>query len=199
MARDLNQVIIIGRLTKNPEIKYTASGLPVAKMSIANNGGLVGQGNEKKEIVSYFDVTVWGNQAVNCEKYLKKGSQIAVDGHLRQNRWVDQTTGKNQSKVEIVANGVQFLTPAGQQQGESNPVYNNNQGNFANNTGIANNGNIANNSNNFQPKQQNNYQNNNNLGKDSKDFIPNPWNDTTFDNYEDPFNNSGNPDDDIPF
>ncbi len=189
MARDLNQVIIIGRLTKNPEIKYTTTGLPVAKFSIANNGGLVGQGNDKKEIVNFFDVTVWGNHAVNCEKYLKKGSMVAIDGHLRQNKWVDQATGKNQYKIEIVANGVQFLTPAGQNQQEG---------------GQTNNPNYSNQQNAYQNRGQNNYSEpqQNSPVKEQKDFIPNPWNDTdsNFGNYEDPFNNGGSgSDDDIPF
>ncbi|HOV13201.1 MAG TPA: single-stranded DNA-binding protein [Spirochaetota bacterium] len=195
--RDLNQVIIIGRLTRNPEIKYTAAGLPVTKFTIANNGGVSGQGNDKKELVNFFDVTVWGNHAVNCEKYLKKGSLVAVDGHLRQNRWVDQATGKNQSKVEIVANGVQFLTPQGQNQADANQTYSN-QG-MVNNQ----NQNFPNQQNNYQNKQQNSNQNiSQNVNKEQKDFIPNPWNDTdsNFNNYEDPFSNGGgSSDDDIPF
>jgi single-strand DNA-binding protein len=129
MARDLNQVIIIGRLTRDPEIKYTSTGTPVTKFSIANNAGY-NQGNEKKDVVNFFDINVWGNQAENCSKYLKKGSQVAIDGHLRQNRWVDQATGKNVSKVEIVANSVQFLTSGGQKtdgqpQNYSGPVNQN--------------------------------------------------------------------------
>lgn len=119
MARDLNQVTIIGRLVKDPEIKYTASGVPVTKFSIANNSSYM-QNNELVEYVSYFDINVWGNQAVNCEKYLKKGSQVAVNGVLRQNRWSDKTTGQTRSKVEITANSVQFLTPLSGSQNLSN-------------------------------------------------------------------------------
>ena len=110
MARDLNLVVIIGRLVKNPEIKYTTSGQPVTKFSIANNFTFV-QNNEKKEYTSYFDINVWGNQAVVCEKYLKKGSQVAVTGSLRQNRWNDKASGQTRSKVEITASSIQFLTP----------------------------------------------------------------------------------------
>jgi single-strand DNA-binding protein len=115
MARDLNHVTLIGRLVKDPEIKYTASGVPVTKFSIANNSSYM-QNNELVEYVSYFDINVWGNQAVNCEKYLKKGSQVAVNGVLRQNRWSDKTSGQTRSKVEITANSVQFLTPASSSQ-----------------------------------------------------------------------------------
>ena len=118
MARDLNHVTLIGRLVKDPEIKYTASGVPVTKFSIANNSSYM-QNNELIEYVSYFDINVWGNQAVNCEKYLKKGSQVAVNGILRQNRWSDKTTGQTRSKVEVTANSVQFLTPASGSQTQS--------------------------------------------------------------------------------
>jgi len=176
MARDLNQIIIIGRLVRDPEIKYTSTGTPVVKFSIANNAGF-GQGNEKKEVVNYFDVNVWGNQAENCNKYLKKGSQVAVDGHLRQNRWTDQATGKTQSKVEIVANTIQFLTPAsGQREGVST-----------------------------QQTPQSNYSNQNtaqtSTQKEQPNFNPNPWNDGSSSNSnEDPFSNGSDiTDDDIPF
>jgi len=110
MARDLNQVFIIGRLVRDPEIRYTPSGTPVTKFSIANNSAFM-QNNDKKEYVNYFDINVWGNQAVTCEKYLKKGKQVAIVGVLRQNRWNDKTSGQTKSKVEITAFNIQFLTP----------------------------------------------------------------------------------------
>ncbi|MCK4796696.1 MAG: single-stranded DNA-binding protein [Spirochaetes bacterium] len=142
MARDLNHVSIIGRLVKDPEIKYTTSGMPVTKFSIANNVSFM-QNEERKDYANYFDINVWGNQAVNCEKYLKKGSQVAILGNLRQNRWNDKTTGQTRSKVEITANSVQFLTPisGAQTNNVSNiPVSNipvDNQPNVAaENTGI---------------------------------------------------------------
>jgi single-strand DNA-binding protein len=110
MARDLNQVFIIGRLVKDPEIRYTPSGTPVTKFSVANNSSFT-QNNDKKEYVNYFDINVWGNQAVSCEKYLKKGKQVAIAGVLRQNRWADKASGQTRSKIEITAVSVQFLTP----------------------------------------------------------------------------------------
>lgn len=110
MSKDLNHVVIIGRLVGDPQIKYTPNGTAVTKFSIANNDSFT-TNNETKEYANFFDVVVWGNQAINCEKYLKKGSQVAIDGNLKQNRWKDQV-GNNRSKVEIVANRVQFLTPA---------------------------------------------------------------------------------------
>jgi single-strand DNA-binding protein len=126
MSRDLNLVSLLGRLTRDPEIKYTASGTAVAKFSIANNYSYM-QNNELKEEVNYFDVNVWGNQAISCEKYLKKGSQVAVAGSLKQNRWNDQTSGQARSKVEITANSVQFLSMSNdmsQKQDNQAPVFN---------------------------------------------------------------------------
>jgi len=127
MSNDLNQIILIGRLTKDTEIKYTASGTPVTKFSIANNSIA-----NKTEYVNYFDVNVWGTQAVNCEKYLKKGSQIAVTGSIRQNRWQDQSTGQIKSKVEINAFSVHFLGSKqnGQQQNTQYPQNTQQPGNY---------------------------------------------------------------------
>jgi single-strand DNA-binding protein len=109
MARDLNHSTLVGRLVRDPEVRYSASGVAIAKISVANNDA-VKKDNQWQDEVSYFDVVIFGNQAVNCEKYLKKGSQVAIEGRLKQNRWVDQASGQNRSKVEIVASSVQFLT-----------------------------------------------------------------------------------------
>ena len=139
MARDINQVTLIGRLVKDPEIKYTASGTPVTKFSIANNNSY-SQNNEQVDAVNYFDINVWGNQAVSCEKYLKKGSQVAIIGSLRQNRWTDKATNQTRSKIEITANSVQFLSPASQGSGSTDfkPSTHepSNNSNINNNTGM---------------------------------------------------------------
>ena len=107
MSKDLNNVFIIGRLTKNPELRYTSNGNPVTKFSIANNNSYTKEGNKVDE-TNYFDVNVWGNQAVNVEKYCKKGQQVAISGSLKQNKWTDKD-GQNRAKIEITANSVQFL------------------------------------------------------------------------------------------
>jgi single-strand DNA-binding protein len=174
MARDLNQVIVIGRLVKNPEIKYTTNGTPVTKFSIANNFSFT-QNNEKKDYTSYFDINVWGNQAVVCEKYLKKGSQVAIVGSLRQNRWNDKATGQTRSKVEITASSIQFLTPQSGTSGASTQsAMNNEQPNFID----------------TEP------------GNDAG-IIQDPWKDEAGkgSNINDPFMGeaNGNSDDDIPF
>jgi single-strand DNA-binding protein len=108
MARDLNNVSLIGNLVRDPEMKYTQSGMAVCKISIANNFQQK-KNNEYVDDVNYFDISVFGSVAENCGKYLKKGSKIGVSGELRQNRWTDNQSGQNRSKVEIISNQIQFL------------------------------------------------------------------------------------------
>lgn len=118
--RDINIVFLIGRLTRDPEFRYTANQQAICKFSIANNRSYIAQGNKIEE-TSYFDIVVWAKLAEVCNEYLKKGKQIAVEGRLVQNRWTDQE-GKTRSKVEIVASNVQFLSApvSGQNQMNNN-------------------------------------------------------------------------------
>ncbi|MCL2194035.1 MAG: single-stranded DNA-binding protein [Treponema sp.] len=103
---DLNRVTLIGRLTRDAELKSIASGTAVCKFSVAVNRS-VKSGEEWKEEVSYFDVVLWGRRGEAVHQYLTKGKMIGVDGELRQDRW--QQDGQNRSRVEIVANNIQFL------------------------------------------------------------------------------------------
>jgi single-strand DNA-binding protein len=111
----INKTIIIANLTKDVELKYTSTGKAIANFSIAYNDGF----GDKKE-VSYFDVQVWEKQAENCENYLKKGSLVAIEGKLVQQRWQDKASGQTRSKVVINANQVQFLDS----KGKANEVQN---------------------------------------------------------------------------
>jgi single-strand DNA-binding protein len=172
MSRDLNQVIIIGRLVKDPEIKYTANGTPVTKFSIANNISYM-QNNNLVEYANYFDINVWGNQAVSCEKYLKKGSMVAINGSLRQQRWDDKTTGQKRSKIEITANSVQFLS--GQGGGQPNK-----QSSFG--------------------EKKNFPANNQTAATQSEGIIEDPWNDgANAGGFDEAFTPGTESDDDIPF
>lgn len=103
---DINQVILVGRLTRDSELRYTASGMGICKFSLALNRR-VKKGDEWIEEVSYFDVTLWGKQGEALSKYLLKGKQVGVQGELRQNRW--EQDGQKRSKVEINANNIQLL------------------------------------------------------------------------------------------
>lgn len=109
MASDLNKVILIGRLTKNPEIKQTQSGTSVANFSLACNKTYVQEG-EKKEMVSFFSCVAWTKLGELIVKYCKKGHRLGIEGRLQQRSWEDQN-GNKRSTVEIVVDNVQFLTP----------------------------------------------------------------------------------------
>lgn len=105
---DINKVILIGRLTRDPEIRTLPNGTGIAKFSLAVNRRYTAN-NEAKEEVSFFDCVVWGKMAEVVRQYCQKGKQVAVDGRLRQNRWQDNQTGQSRSKVEIVVDSFQLL------------------------------------------------------------------------------------------
>ena len=103
---DVNHVVLIGRLTRDAELKSIASGQSVCKFSIAVNRRKK-SGDQWEDEASFFDVVLWGRQGETLHQYLLKGKQVAVDGELRQDRW--QQEGQNRSKVEVVANTLQLL------------------------------------------------------------------------------------------
>lgn len=113
MARDINSTIIVGRLTRDPELSYTQSQTALCRFSIANNR----PGANQTEEVNFFDIIAWDKTATVCSQYLKKGSQVVIEGRLQQNRFKDKQTGANRSKVEIVVQSVQFI--GGKQDGQS--------------------------------------------------------------------------------
>ncbi|OGW14101.1 MAG: single-stranded DNA-binding protein [Nitrospirae bacterium GWA2_42_11] len=102
-----NKVILMGNLTKDPEIRYTPAGTAVANFSLAVNRRYK-QGGEVKDEVSYLDIVVFGKQADSCGQYLNKGDAVIIDGRLQQRRW-ETEDGQKRNKVEIVANSVQFM------------------------------------------------------------------------------------------
>jgi single-strand DNA-binding protein len=104
--KDVNHVILIGRLTRDGELKYTQGGQPVCKFSIAVNRS-VKRGDAWQEEASFFDIVLFGKSGEAINQYLVKGKQIAVEGELRQDRW--EQDGQNRSKVEIMAANVQLL------------------------------------------------------------------------------------------
>jgi single stranded DNA-binding protein (ssb) len=113
MSQDVNHVILIGRLTRDAELKYTSGGMAVCKFAIAVNKRRK-QGEEWVEEASFFDIVLWGRQGESLNQYLVKGKQVAVEGELHQNRW--EKDGQTQSKIEIMANNVQLLGGDGQRQ-----------------------------------------------------------------------------------
>ena len=109
---DINHVVLVGRLTRDAELKYTTSGQAVCKFSIAVNRRRK-NGDQWEDEANFFDVVLWGRQGESLNQYLLKGKPVGVDGELRQDRW--QQDGQNRSKVEIVANNIQLLGGGGGQ------------------------------------------------------------------------------------
>ncbi|MCK4436844.1 single-stranded DNA-binding protein [bacterium] len=105
---NLNSVFLIGRLTRDPELRYVPSGKAVANLNLATSQVFTTQAGERKEDVCFVRITVWGKQAENCSQYLSKGSQIFVEGRLRSSSW-ETEAGEKRSRMEVVARRVQFL------------------------------------------------------------------------------------------
>jgi len=103
-----NKVILLGNLTRDPEVRYTPNGSAVASFAIAVNRKYK-QGEETKEEVSYIDIVVFGKQAENCGQYLNKGDAALIEGRIQQRRWDDKETGQKRSKVEVAAQSVTFM------------------------------------------------------------------------------------------
>jgi single-strand DNA-binding protein len=106
-----NKVILIGNLTKDPEIRYTPSGTPVANFRLAVNHKYK-QGDDLKEEVCYIDIVVFGKQAENCGQFLNKGQSVIVDGRLQERRW-ETDDGQKRNKHEVVAQTVRFMPKRG--------------------------------------------------------------------------------------
>jgi len=108
MASDLNKVILIGRLVKDPELRYTQSGTSVASFSIANNRNYNTSTGEKKEDVSFFNCVAWSKKGEVIVQYCKKGQRIGLEGRLQQRVWEDKE-GNKRYNVEVVLENFQFL------------------------------------------------------------------------------------------
>ena len=106
MASDINHVVIVGRLTRDAELRYANSGTAICRFSVANNYSRK-QGDQWTEETNFFDCTMFGRRAEAVHKYLTKGTQVAVDGALRFSKW--EQDGQTRSKVEIHVNEFQFV------------------------------------------------------------------------------------------
>jgi single-strand DNA-binding protein len=103
---DINHVVLVGRLTRNAELKYTGSGAPVSKFAIAVNQRRK-KDDQWVDEANFFDVVLWGKSAESLAQYLVKGKQVGIEGQLRQDRW--EQDGQSRSRVEIVASNVMLL------------------------------------------------------------------------------------------
>jgi single-strand DNA-binding protein len=105
----LNRVLLIGNLTKDPELRYTPSGTPVASLRLAVNSTFKDQTGARKEETCFVTIIVWSRQAEICNQYLKKGRPVFVEGRLIYRSW--EADGKTRSTMEVRADRVQFLGP----------------------------------------------------------------------------------------
>jgi single-strand DNA-binding protein len=103
-----NKVILIGNLTRDPDLRYTPSGSAVCEIGLAINRRFVVNGQDREE-TCFVDVTIWGKSAENSKRFLEKGSPVMIDGRLQLDQWEDREGGGKRSKLRVVAETVQFL------------------------------------------------------------------------------------------
>lgn len=119
-----NKVILMGNLTRDPELRYTPNGRPIAKLGIAVNRSWRTDQGEQREEVTFVDVDVFGRTAENVGQYMRKGRPILIEGRLRLDQWEDRNTGQKRSKLGVVAENVQFLGGRDDNRGGGGGGYN---------------------------------------------------------------------------
>ena len=120
MARDLNKVMLIGRLGRDPEMRFTPSGQPVTTFRLATGRSWTTNKGEKKSETEWFNIVAWGGLAEVCNQFLEKGMRVYIEGRLQTRRWED-SSGNKKSKAEVVANEMIMLSPRSRQG--ANPDY----------------------------------------------------------------------------
>lgn len=113
----INTTTLIGHLGGDPDVKYFESGSCTARLTVYVNEKFTKNG-ETQEQTHRIPVEVWGNTAEYCANYLRQGSHVAVTGSLSENRWTDQATGQNRSRIMVKANRIENLTPKAKDQGD---------------------------------------------------------------------------------
>jgi single-strand DNA-binding protein len=112
----INRVVLVGNLTKDPELRHTPSGTAVCNLRLAVNTRRKDETGQWVDKPNYFDITVWGNQGERCAQYLSKGRPVGVDGRLEWREW-ETPEGNKRQAVEVVADTVQFLGSRGEGEG----------------------------------------------------------------------------------
>jgi single-strand DNA-binding protein len=113
---EVNKVFLAGRLTQDPELRYTPSGVAVTTLRMAVNTTFWGKDSEKREEVCYLNVVVWQKQAEKCVEYLRKGRPVFIEGRLQSRQWEAQD-GQKRTTIEVNANRVQFMDWAEERAG----------------------------------------------------------------------------------
>lgn len=111
---NLNKVMLIGNLTRDPEIKYTPKGSAIAELGLAINRYWTTESGEKKEETTFVNVTLWGRQAEIAKEYLTKGKPVYIEGRLQLDTWDDKQTGEKKSKLKVTGEQMQLLGARGE-------------------------------------------------------------------------------------
>jgi single-strand DNA-binding protein len=104
-----NQVILLGNVTRDPEIRYTPKGTAVTELGMAMNRVFTPEGGEKREEVTFVDVTLWGRTAEIAVEYAKKGRSVMIEGRLQLDSWDDKQSGQKRSKLKVVGDALHLL------------------------------------------------------------------------------------------
>lgn len=112
-GRSLNKVTLIGNLGKDPELRYTNSGVPVASFSVATNEQWKDSDGNAQERTEWHNIVAWQKLAEICAEYLKKGGKVYIEGRLQTRSWDDKNTGQKRTVTEIIANDMIMLDPKG--------------------------------------------------------------------------------------
>ena len=110
---NLNKVYLMGRLTRDPELRYTPKGTAVAELGMAINRYRSSESGEKIEETTFVDVTLWGRNAELANQYLAKGREMMVEGRLQLDSWEDKASGQKRSKLKVVGESMQFIGGTG--------------------------------------------------------------------------------------
>jgi single-strand DNA-binding protein len=110
---NLNKVMLIGNLTRDPELRYTPKGTAVADIGMAINRVRTDEQGQRQEDTTFVDVTLWGRQAELAQQYLSKGRPVYIEGRLQMDTWEDKASGQKRSKLKVVGENMQFLGSSG--------------------------------------------------------------------------------------
>jgi single-strand DNA-binding protein len=120
---NLNKVMLIGNLTRDPELRHTPKGTAVAELGLAINRVWMDEQKGKQEETTFVDVTLWGRQAELAQQYLSKGRPVYIEGRLNLDTWDDKTTGQKRSKLKVIGENLQFLSSGQGAQGGGGGGY----------------------------------------------------------------------------
>lgn len=116
---NVNKVILIGNVTRDPEVRHTPKGTAVTDLGIAVNRVYSSEQGDKREETTFVDVTLWGRQAELAGEYLTKGRPVYIEGRLQMDSWEDKASGQKRSKLKVVGEAMQFLGGRGESAGSA--------------------------------------------------------------------------------